>query len=117
VLDSNGDICITAPLCYSRATIFQIDESSSVANLFWADPLPWFGVWGGSINQLENGNVEFDLNAPQNPPAPNVASQIQEVTQTSPPQVVWQMQISPSSQTAYRAFRVPSLYPGVTWQY
>lgn len=117
VLDSSGDICITAPQCYSRATIFQIDESSSVANLFWADPLPWFGVWGGSINQLENGNVEFDLNAPQNPPAPNVASQIQEVTQTSPPQVVWQMQISPSSQTAYRAFRVPSLYPGVTWQY
>jgi hypothetical protein len=117
VLNSSGEICVTAPLCYSRATVFQIDETAKVANLVWADPLPWFGVWGGSINQLENGNVEFDLNAAQVPVAPNVASQVQEVTQSSTPQVVWQMQISPLVQTAYRAYRVPSLYPGVTWQY
>jgi hypothetical protein len=117
VLNTSGAICISAPQCYSRATVFQIDESSMVANLLWSDSLQYFGVWGGSINQLENGNVEFDLNAPEIPPSPNVASQVQEVTQTSPPQVVWQMQVSPSNQTAYRAYRVPSLYPGVSWQY
>jgi arylsulfate sulfotransferase len=122
VLDTNGDLCgaaggsLALP-CYSRATIFQIDESAMAANLLWANPLQFYGIWGGSINQLSNGNVEFDLNAPAVPPGPEVASQIQEVTQTSTPQVVWQMQISPVNQNAYRAYRVPSLYPGVTWQY
>ena len=87
-----------------------------VANLDWADTLGFFSVWGGSINQLSNGNVEFDLNAPLITPGPSVASEIQEVTQTSPPAVVWQMDI-PLPMNAYRAHRVPSLYPGVTWNY
>ena len=87
-----------------------------VANLVWAEPLPYYGVWGGSINQLTNGNIEFDLNAPVVPPATNVASEVQEVTQTAAPQVVWQMDFSLPS-TAYRAYRVPSLYNNVTWQY
>jgi hypothetical protein len=118
VLDSGGDICGAAPSftpCFSRATLFEVDESAMVANLLWADPLQYFGVWGGSINQLDNGNVEFDLNAPAVPPEPNVASQVQEVTETTPPLVVWQMQITTSN--AYRAYRFPSLYPGVAWQY
>ena len=120
VLNIDNAICGLGnpiPGCFSRATVFQIDEGAMVANLLWADPLPYYGIWGGSINQLGNGNVEFDLNAPAVPPSPNVASEVQEVTQTSPPQVVWQMQISPIAQTAYRAYRVPSLYPGVSWQY
>jgi hypothetical protein len=120
VVDSAGDICQnyangSIPACYSRATVFKIDENARVADLLWADPTEYFGIWGGSINQLSNGNVEFDLNAPLVPPAPDVASMIQEVTQTDNPQVVWQMQISPIAQNAYRAYRVPSLYPGVTW--
>jgi arylsulfate sulfotransferase len=116
VIDSNGDVCaITA--CYSRGTIFQIDDSAMVANLLWADTLQYFSQWGGSINQLENGNVEFDLNAALVPPGPGVASEVQEVTQTSNPQIVWKMDITPGSNNAYRAYRVPSLYPGVTWQY
>ena len=117
-LDTSGTTCLIPgpPACYSRATVFSIDESSMVANLDWADTLGFFSVWGGSINQLSNGNVEFDLNAPLIPPGPNVASEIQEVTQTSPPAVVWQMDI-PLPMNAYRAHRVPSLYPGVTWNY
>jgi hypothetical protein len=95
----------------------QVDESSMVANIVWADPLPYFGVWGGAINQFSNGNVEFDLNDPLTPPSPNVASQVQEVTGTSTPQVLWQMNFFPLSANAYRAYRVPSLYNGVTWQY
>jgi arylsulfate sulfotransferase len=120
VLNDSGEICIAVGgvPCYSRATIFSLDEGSMVANLQWADPQNLFGIWGGSINQLANGNVEFDLNDPAIPPSsdPNLASQVQEVTQTSTPQVIWQMDV-PVATYAYRAYRVPSLYPGVTWQF
>ena len=119
VLDSSGSVCplFGSPACYSRATVFQIDESSMVADINWALAPGLFSVWGGSINQFANGNIEFDVNAPALPPNPNVASEIQEVTQTSTPEVVWKMDISPIPMYAYRAYRVPSLYPGVTWQY
>jgi arylsulfate sulfotransferase len=122
VLDSSGDICPSVALatpCYSRATIFQVDENAMVANLIW-DTLPGpydYGLWGGSINQLGNGNVEFDINAANPPVGPNVASEVQEVTQTWSPQIVWKMDITPIGATAYRAYRVPSLYPGVNWSY
>jgi len=118
VLDSNGDVCsiTSTPACYSRATIYQVDESTHVANLVWADAPGLFSVWGGSINQLANGNVEFDVNGLATSPLPNVASEIQEVTQTSTPQIVWKMDITPKGMNAYRAYRVPSLYPGVIWE-
>ena len=61
-------------------------------------------------------NVEFDMCGLTAPRAPvNLAnrSAIFEVTKTTPPQTVWQMQIT--GQYAYRAFRMPSLYPGVQW--
>jgi hypothetical protein len=117
-LDTNGTLCGVgnAPACYSRATVVQVDESAMVANLLWADPVQYYGLWGGSINQLANGNIEFDLNDPEFPPSPTVGSQVEEVTQTSTPQVVWQMDVSTPS-NAYRAYRVPSLYPGISWQY
>lgn len=120
-LNSAGEECIypgtgSYPPCYSRATIFQIDESASVADLQWADPISYYSNWGGSINQLANGNVEFDINAPAIPPAAGVVSEVQEVTQTATPQLVWKMDI-PFPTYAYRAYRVPSLYPGVTWEY
>jgi hypothetical protein len=101
--------------CYSRATVFEVDESTLSANLLW-DNLPGdFSVWGGSINQLSNGNVEFDLNDPTQQPNPNLGSEVEEVTQTSTPQIVWKLDVDGTN--AYRAYRVPSLYPGVTWQY
>ena len=34
-----------------------------VADLDWYDLPGYFGVWGGSINQMSNGNIEFDVNA------------------------------------------------------
>jgi arylsulfate sulfotransferase len=121
VMDLAGDLCTftnTGPFpCYSRATVYQLDESAMVANLQWAYQPGLFSEWGGSINQLENGNVEFDVNSPLFPPYAGVASEVQEVTQTSTPQVVWKMDFTPVMNTAYRAYRVPSLYPGVTWQY
>jgi arylsulfate sulfotransferase len=120
-LDLDNDLCSpfvgTGVACYSRATIFQLDESAKVANLLWDNSPGDFGNWGGSINQLSNGNVEYDINALTPPPVSNLASEVQEVTQTSPPQIVWQLDFTPATATAYRAYRVPSLYPEVTWPY
>jgi len=111
-VDSNGDICTGG--CYSRATLYTVDEGSMVADLSWQDLPGYFSLWGGSINQLPNSNVEFDLNSPFPPSSANWASEVQEVTQTPTPEIVWQMDIA--SPNAYRAYRIPSLYPGVTWQ-
>jgi len=116
-LDTSGTTCVIPgpPVCYSRATIFQVDDNSPVANLEWEYSPGMFSIWGGSISQLANGNVEFDLNAPQVPPSDGVASEIQEVTQTDTPTVIWKMDV-PLPVNAYRAYRIPSLYPGVIWQ-
>ncbi len=120
VVDNNGDICVTpgsgTPPCYSRGTIFQIDESTRVATLLWADAPGYYSIWGGSIYQLANQNVEFDANAVAFEP---FASQVQEVTQTASPEIVWEMTMNTLSSFvyAYRAYRVPSLYPGVSWSY
>jgi arylsulfate sulfotransferase len=111
-IDASGATCGigSGPACYSRATLFQIDEAAMTADLLW-DYLPGFySWWGGSIGELSNGNVEFDMTIPFN----TVASQVMEVTQTATPQVVWQLNLTGAN--AYRAFRIPSLYPGVTWQ-
>lgn len=97
--------------CYTRATIFQIDESTHVASLQWQYSPGFFSYWGGSIGVLSNGNVEFDSSAAF---GFSMASLIMEVTQTDSPQVVWKMTVNGSN--AYRGFRIPSLYPGVTWQ-
>ena len=119
-IEADGTACgstQTAPACYSRATIFQIDESTHLANMLWQDLPGFFSQWGGSIVTLANGNnVEFDMTSPvdQATPVNQSTSQIMEVTQTDNPQLVWQMNVSGAN--AYRAYRIPSLYPGVTWQ-
>jgi arylsulfate sulfotransferase len=119
VLDNGATSCTIPSLlqCYSRATIFDVHERARVADLLWSNDPGLFSVWGGSIQQLENGNVEFDINAIGPVPDPNLAAEVQEVTQTANPQIVWKMEITPTIMYAYRAYRVPSLYPGVTWRY
>jgi arylsulfate sulfotransferase len=99
-----------APNCYSRATIFQIDESTNLASLQWQYLPGFFSYWGGSINTLSNNDIEFDSSAPSN----YAGSTILEVTPTDTPQVVWQMNVAAVG--AYRGYRIPSLYPGVIWQ-
>jgi len=64
----------------------------------------------GNFRVLENGNVEFDMSAPFGF-VPR--SRITEVTPDATAAVVWQMDINGAN--AYRAYRIPSLYPGVTW--
>jgi hypothetical protein len=112
-IDANGVACgsgASAPACYSRGVIFQIDEGTRIATVSWQDLLGFFSPWGGSIGILSNGNVEFASSQPFNA----ISSQITEVTHTDIPQTVWQMNIT--GEQAYRGKRIPSLYPGVTWQ-
>jgi len=114
ILDDRGDICGTPgnAQCQSRGTIYQIEESTRTATLQWHDSPGLFTFWGGSIGQMTNGDVEFDLSQPffQDP----TSSQVMEVTQSADPEVVWQMVMQGGN--AYRAYRIPSLYPGVNWQ-
>lgn len=110
IMDSSGDLC-GAPgqiACYSRPVIYQVDEATKTATIIWQHNLAVFGQWGGSIEALANGDIEYDVNAFYN----NSASVFEE-TQQATPQSVWQLQIN--GQWAYRAFRIPSLYPGVQW--
>jgi arylsulfate sulfotransferase len=112
VVDSGGTVCGTSAVpCYSRPVIFQLDENAKTAQVVWQYKLPVFSACCGSINILENGNVEYDIALLTAGP---FSSRIQEVTQDSAPQLVWQM--DEAGQLAYRAFRMPSLYPGVEWK-
>jgi arylsulfate sulfotransferase len=109
-IDSNGDACgssTSAPACYTRAVIYQIDESKRTAELLWEDLPGYFSNWGGSISVLGD-NVEFNMSNPFN----QAASEIMEVSQKDK-QMVWQMTIN--GVASYRGYRIPSLYPGVTW--
>jgi arylsulfate sulfotransferase len=114
VMDSSGTLCgstaASAP-CYSRPVIFQLDENAKAAQVLWQYKLPVLSSCCGSINVLENGNVEYDIAVATAGP---FSSRIQEVTQDSAPQLVWQM--DETGHLAYRAFRIPSLYPGVEWK-
>ena len=111
-LDSSGTVCGStgAPACYTRVPIFQVDENAKTAQVVWQDKPGNFSSWGGYMQEFSNGNIEFDESAPSL--APPIAL-VTEVTQQSTPQIVWQMQIT--GQNAYRAARIPSLYPGVQW--
>lgn len=97
--------------CYSRATIFDVDQDAKTANLIWHnDPAGVYSYWGGSIFQLENNDVEFDMTDPYN----TAFSRVTEVAPGDSQQIVWQLDISGGN--AYRAYRLPSLYPGVSWE-
>ena len=97
--------------CYSRAAIFQLDQITMQAHLQWEYLPGFFSSWGGAINQLQNGNIEFQMSQPF--PPPRAGSRVMEVTQTTPAEIVWQMDIEGGF--AYRGYRIPSLYPNVTW--
>jgi arylsulfate sulfotransferase len=111
ILDSAGDYCgeTGQPACYSRAVIYDVDQTNMTTNVAWSDLPGMYTFWGGVNWVLPDNNVEFELSAPVGFPG----SQVFEVTQTAAPTVVWQMGVSVP--LVYRAVRIPSLYPGVTW--
>lgn len=108
-----GGTCGVAgqPACYSTVPILQLDETAKTATLAFHPTTPDYSTFGGNAEVLENGNVEFDECAATALPSTNAA--IYEVTQAWPPQTTWQMKIA--GRYAYRAMRLPSLYPGVQW--
>jgi len=100
-----------APTCpYTTAQVLTINESAMTATLDFLDITPAYTFFGGNEEVLGNGNVEFDL---CNTLATASQASVYEVTPTSPAQTVWQLNVVGSD--AYRAFRIPSLYPGVQW--
>lgn len=110
--DTDGTNCGTGNTspCQSRVQLLQIDETAQTATIEWQDPLSIYSFWGGYVDTLSNNDIEFDECATTGT-TPDAA--VYEVTSSASPQTVWQMQIS--GQYAYRAFRIPSLYPGVQW--
>jgi len=110
IVDQNGDICGSPGVqaCYSTVPIFRVNETTKTATLVWRDTLPVFSFFGGNMQEFSNGNVEFDSSA-WDPPV----SEVMEVTQQRTPEAVWEMNENPVY--LYRAFRIPSLYPNVTW--
>ncbi len=107
-----GSPCV-APACtpYSTAQILSIDETAKTATLDLNYKPGQYSTFGGNAEVLANGNFEFNLC--MLPPNPNSSTQVSEITQDNPPQIVWSM--TSSNIEAYRAFRLPSLYPGVQW--
>ncbi|HEX4019936.1 MAG TPA: aryl-sulfate sulfotransferase, partial [Acidobacteriaceae bacterium] len=99
-----------APACYSTIPIFQINESAMTATLKFHQILPpaLYNDFGGNAQTLANGDVEYDLCG-----LGGGASQVFEVTNSSNPQTVWNMKLT--NNYFYRAYRLPSLYPGVQW--
>ncbi len=94
-----------APTCpYSTAQVLTIDESAKTATFVFHDISIGYSFFGGNEEVLGNKDVEFAL---------AVGASVHEVTPTSPAQTVWQMNIVGTN--TYRAFRLPSLYPGVQW--
>jgi arylsulfate sulfotransferase len=110
---ANGVSCnaVNNPPClYTTIPVFQIDENAMTATLTYHHILPanLYSNFGGSVDLLPNANIEYDLCG-----LPNTSSEVFEVTPQSTPQTVWTMQVAGTA--FYRAFRIPSLYPGVQW--
>ena len=93
---------------YSSVPVYQLDEGAKTATLTSHDVLPSteFSAWGGSVDLLPNGNIEFDLCGQ------GLNSHIAEVTPGPNSKTVWSMT---TTSNIYRAYRIPSLYPGIQW--
>jgi arylsulfate sulfotransferase len=108
-----GDITCGAPnnppCLYSTIPVYQIDETAMTATLVSHQILPasQYSYFGGSVNLLNNGNIEFDLSGV------GAGSLVFEETPQSTPQTVWTMKAVGTY--LYRAFRIPSMYPGTQW--
>jgi arylsulfate sulfotransferase len=113
LLDANNDACGTPGFaaCYSSVPIFELNESAKTGQVLSEINLsPHYSICCGDALMLSNGNIEYDVALDVNTPN---ESFIQEVTPEQTPQLLWQMNIT--GQLAYRGFRIPSLYPGVSW--
>jgi hypothetical protein len=95
---------------YSTAMVVEIDEAAKTASIETNAGGIGYSFFGGNAEVLANGNLEFDMCDISQ--SPDLAA-VYEVTRQANRQTVWQMNISDNF--AYRAFRIPSLYPGMQW--
>ncbi|TMA24302.1 MAG: hypothetical protein E6J78_20795, partial [Deltaproteobacteria bacterium] len=100
--------CASGAPC-SRATMFSIDEQAKTATLVWQHDVGVYAPFIGSIQVLPGGHVEYDIGTFGGA----AQARVQEVTMDDAANVVWQLDVADSY--VYRAFRIPSLYPGVQW--
>ena len=115
-IDAGGNVCGASTFaCYTTVPIFDVDENAKTATLVFHDVLPAadYSNWGGYTTALSNGDLEFDLCSGPETASGDYTSTVEEVTRTATPQVVWKMQAT--GENFYRATRMPSLYPGVSW--
>jgi arylsulfate sulfotransferase len=99
------------PACFTTVPVLNLDETAMTATLAFDPVAPDYSFFGGNAEVLKNGNLEYGLCATTALPKNNGA--VLEITQTTPPQTVWQMQVT--GQFVYRGMRIPSLYPNVQW--
>jgi hypothetical protein len=107
---AQGITCGTAgnpPCFYSTAAVLSIDEAAKTATYTYHPMLGVFSFFGGNVDTLVNGDVEYCEAAS----GPGTSATVVETTPGNAP--VWKMTIA--NQFAYRALRIPSLYPGVQW--
>jgi arylsulfate sulfotransferase len=100
---------LPASCLYSTIPVFQINEEEKTAKLTFHQKIPAadYSSFGGNTDELANGNVEYDLCGI------GTSSLVREVTQDAAMKTVWSMKLSDGN--FYRAWRIPSLYPGVQW--
>jgi arylsulfate sulfotransferase len=100
-----------APPClYSTVPELQVDEKAMTATVLfhYIAPTSLYTFFGGNADLLANGNIEADFCS-----APGGAHVLNLDPTQTPAQIVWQA-VTPGYDQ-YRAFRLPSLYPGVQW--
>ena len=89
----------------SRAVKLRIDEVSKTARVTWEKRLPWFSDASGGVATLQPGHFEYTAGWLR------LSGHVGEVLDDG--SEVWSME--PQGQKIYRAQRLPSLYPGITW--
>lgn len=101
------------PCLYSTAPELRVDENTMTATFLFHPILPTnlYSGFAGNNELLPNGNFEY--NAAGAVGGAVVLEVTPGATMADTPQTVWQMAL-PGTAT-YRAFRQPSLYPGVQW--
>jgi arylsulfate sulfotransferase len=108
---ASGVVCNSSggpPCHYSTAMVLQVDESAMTATLqfHYIAPPNLYSFFGGNVDLLANGDIEADFCAPK-------TGAVVDEFQSATTQILWQATTPTADQ--YRAFRLPSLYPGIQW--
>jgi arylsulfate sulfotransferase len=109
--DSTGAQCNGGSIpCYSRNVIYSLDESTMKASVVYQYRPGVFSMAVGSSQLLSNGHMEADFSFITTAP---FSAKVVETTNSANPLPVWELDLV--GEDAYRTTRLPSLYPGVTW--